>query len=146
MIHSTVRVDSLPHRKWNEIKQQPGTAGPGNLLGCCLIYFHFRWGKLFTLTVFISKVLYKNITTDRTPHSVHLWTFQARGVYCNYLDSYPHCRCRPGCSRRPRGGKMSTATTDGRGTAITTTARPLAAITKRQYHGSSRQRKRKGEK
>ena len=47
----TVRVDSLPHRKSIEIKQQPGTAGPGNMLGCCLIYFHFRWGKLSTLTV-----------------------------------------------------------------------------------------------
>ena len=35
-----VRVDSLPHRKWKEIKQQPGTAGPGNILGCCLVSFH----------------------------------------------------------------------------------------------------------
>ena len=50
-VHTTVRVDSLPHRKWKEIKQEPGTAGPGNMLGCCLIYFHFRWGKLSTLTV-----------------------------------------------------------------------------------------------
>ena len=41
----TVRVDSLPHRKWREIQQQPGTAGPGNMLGCCLISFHFLWGK-----------------------------------------------------------------------------------------------------
>ena len=41
MLSSTVRVDSLPHRKWKGIKQQPGTAGPGNMLGCCLIYFHF---------------------------------------------------------------------------------------------------------
>ena len=30
----TVHVDSLPHRKWKETKQQPGTAGPGNMLGC----------------------------------------------------------------------------------------------------------------
>ena len=28
----TVRVDSLPDRKWREIQQQPGTAGPGNML------------------------------------------------------------------------------------------------------------------
>ena len=47
----TVRADSLPHRIWKEIKQQPGTDGPGNMHGCCLIYFHFRWGKLSTLTV-----------------------------------------------------------------------------------------------
>ena len=33
----------MPYRKWKECKQQPGTAGPGNMLGCCLIYFHFLW-------------------------------------------------------------------------------------------------------
>ena len=38
---NTVRVDRLPHRKWKETKQQPGTAGPGNMLGCCLVSFHF---------------------------------------------------------------------------------------------------------
>ena len=32
-------------------KQQPGTAGPGNMLGSCLISFHFLWGKLSTRTV-----------------------------------------------------------------------------------------------
>ena len=47
----TVRVDSFPHRKWIEIQQQPGTAGPGNMLGRCLIYYHFLWGKLSTRTV-----------------------------------------------------------------------------------------------
>ena len=30
-------------RKWKEIKQQPDTAGPGNILGCCLLSFHFLW-------------------------------------------------------------------------------------------------------
>ena len=49
----TVRVYSLPHRKWREIQQQPGTAGPGNMLGCCLIYFHFLFGKLSTRTVLV---------------------------------------------------------------------------------------------
>ena len=49
----TVRVDSLPHRKWREIQQQPGTAGPGNMLGYCLIFFHFLWGKLSTHTVHV---------------------------------------------------------------------------------------------
>merc|ERR1719264_1961691 len=33
----------MAHRKWKEIKQQPGTAGPGNLLGCCFLSFHFLW-------------------------------------------------------------------------------------------------------
>ena len=33
----------MAHRKWKETKQQSGTAGPGNMLGCCLINFHFLW-------------------------------------------------------------------------------------------------------
>ena len=51
MWNCTVRVDSLPHRKWRDIQQQPGTAGPGNMLGCCLTFFHFLWGRLSTRTV-----------------------------------------------------------------------------------------------
>ena len=30
-------------RKWKDTKQLPGTARPGNMLGCCLISFHFLW-------------------------------------------------------------------------------------------------------
>ena len=41
----------MAHRKWKETKQLTGTAGPGNMLGCCLIYIHFLWGKLSTRTV-----------------------------------------------------------------------------------------------
>ena len=48
---TTVRVDSLPHRKWKKTKQQrnmlPGPAVPG----CCLVSFHFLWGKLSTRTL-----------------------------------------------------------------------------------------------
>ena len=33
----------IAHRKWKQIQQQPGTAGPGNMLGCCLLSFHFLW-------------------------------------------------------------------------------------------------------
>ena len=36
----------MAHRKWKEIKQQPGTAGPGSMLGCCLVPFHFLWAIL----------------------------------------------------------------------------------------------------
>ena len=39
---STGRMGWMAQRKWKEIKQQPGTAGPGNMLGCCFISFHFR--------------------------------------------------------------------------------------------------------
>ena len=31
----------MSHRKQKETKQQPGTAGPGNILGCCLVSLHF---------------------------------------------------------------------------------------------------------
>ena len=30
-----------------ETKQEPGTAEPGNRLGCCLISFHFLWAILY---------------------------------------------------------------------------------------------------
>ena len=33
----------MTHRKWKESEQQPGTAGPGNMFGCCLMSFHFLW-------------------------------------------------------------------------------------------------------
>ena len=38
---STVLVLRMAHRKWKETKQEPGTAGPGNMLGCCLVSLHF---------------------------------------------------------------------------------------------------------
>ena len=43
--HSTFtgRMGWMAHRKWKEAQQLPGTAGPGNMLGCCLIFFHFLW-------------------------------------------------------------------------------------------------------
>ena len=47
----TLRVDSLPHRKWKEIKQQPSMLPGPAVPGCCLISFYFLWGKLSTLTV-----------------------------------------------------------------------------------------------
>ena len=50
-LDNTVLVLRMANRKWIETEQQPGTAEPGNMLGCCIIYFHFRWGKLSTRTV-----------------------------------------------------------------------------------------------
>ena len=31
----------MSHRKQKDTKQQPGTAGHGNILGCCLVSFSF---------------------------------------------------------------------------------------------------------
>ena len=36
-------MEWMAHRKWKEAKQLPRTAGPGNMLGCSLISFHFLW-------------------------------------------------------------------------------------------------------
>ena len=48
---NTVLVLRMAHRIWKETKQQPGTAGPGHMLGCCLVYFHFMWAILSTSTI-----------------------------------------------------------------------------------------------
>ena len=42
-MRNTGRIGWMADRKWKETKLQPGTAGPGNMLGCCLLYFHFLW-------------------------------------------------------------------------------------------------------
>ena len=39
----TGQMGWMAHRKWKEAKQLPSTAGPGNMLGCSLISFHFLW-------------------------------------------------------------------------------------------------------
>ena len=44
--HSTVLMFKIAHRIWKEAKQQQGTAGPGNMLGSCLVSFHFLWAIL----------------------------------------------------------------------------------------------------
>ena len=47
----TVLVLRIAHRKWKETKLQPGTAGPGNMLGSRLVSFHFLSVILSTSTV-----------------------------------------------------------------------------------------------
>ena len=51
MDYFTVLVLRMAHRMWKETKQQPGTAGTGNMLGCCLVSFHFLWAILSMSTV-----------------------------------------------------------------------------------------------
>ena len=40
-VASTDWMDWMSHRKQKETKQQPGTAGPGNILGCFLVSLRF---------------------------------------------------------------------------------------------------------
>ena len=42
----TVCGHRMAYRKWKETNVQPGTAGPGNMLGCSLVSFHFLWAIL----------------------------------------------------------------------------------------------------
>ena len=51
----TVLVLRMVNRKWKETKQEPGTAGPGKMLGCCLISFHFLWAILSTSSVQVAE-------------------------------------------------------------------------------------------
>ena len=58
----------MAHRKWEEAKQLPGTAGLGNRLGCCLIYFHFLWAihPIRPVHSLLIKLLYD--TVDKIVH------------------------------------------------------------------------------
>ena len=60
----TVRVDSLPHRKWKKIRQQPSMLPGPAVPGCCWISLHFLWGKLSTRTV---------RTIEKIDHWFSLW-------------------------------------------------------------------------
>ena len=46
MFITTACGHRIAYRKWKEIKLQPGTGGPGNMLGSCLVSFHFLWAIL----------------------------------------------------------------------------------------------------
>ena len=59
--HSTVLVLRIAHRVLKETKQHPGTAGPDNMLGSCLVSFHFLLAILSTSTV--DSLLYVHTTT-----------------------------------------------------------------------------------
>ena len=47
----TVLVLRMAHRKWKEIKQQPGMLPGPAVPGCCLVSFHILWAILSTSTV-----------------------------------------------------------------------------------------------
>ena len=62
----------MAHRIWKETKQQPGRAGTGNMLGCCLVSFHFLWAILSTSTVGLSR-LWMVISSGTEQRSGHSW-------------------------------------------------------------------------
>ena len=50
----TVRVYTLPNRKWKETKQQPSMLPGPAVSDCYLVSFYFLWGKLSMRTVCVS--------------------------------------------------------------------------------------------
>ena len=62
----TGRMGWMAHRKWKEAKKLPGTAGPGNMLGCCLFFFHFLWAIHPIRPVNLESQIPSLLLTDRT--------------------------------------------------------------------------------
>ena len=70
---------------WKEAKQQPGTAGPGNMLGCCLVSFHILWAILCPqavgfldrgLTLYVVQVRAKPVPRGQTAQSLTCFTME----------------------------------------------------------------------
>ena len=55
--YCTVLVLRMARRIWKETKQQPETAGSGNMLGCCLVFFPFLWAILWPHPVYCKEEL-----------------------------------------------------------------------------------------
>ena len=49
----------MANRKWKEIKQEPGRAVQGNMLGCCLLSFHFLWAIHPILFIEFRKIVWR---------------------------------------------------------------------------------------
>ena len=70
--YSAVPIFLTLPRTWKETKQEPGTAGPGSMLGCYFVSFHFLWAILSKSTVLVPGIM---------------WIFFKRETIC-YLDVY----------------------------------------------------------
>ena len=95
----TVLVLRIAHRIWKETKQRPGTAGPDNMIGCCLVSFHFLWAILSTSTVMHPPTLKISVNgpqTSRVSFGVvkrvvgHLSECVCECVFCDNI----YCRIR----------------------------------------------------
>ena len=62
----------MAHRKWRETKQEQGTAGPGNMLGSCLISFHFLWAILCPQSVHLLRQRRWKINLQDQVRNLHL--------------------------------------------------------------------------
>ena len=62
---------------------QPGTAGPGNSLGCCLISFHFLWAILCPQAVFSYEII-----VDLVFSSFRSEDFPEENTDCQYAANF----------------------------------------------------------
>jgi len=95
---TTGRMGWMAHQKWKEAKQLPGTAGPGNMLGCCLI-FSISCGPSTPSALYMSS----SLSFSRRFPNKHL-----RGISPDFLSniySLRTCTHRKGSGSRPRFGK-----------------------------------------
>ena len=63
----------MAYRKWKETKVHPGTAGPGNMLGCSLVSFHFLWAIPCPQAVYLSVTNFLNPSSGSVYSRTHYW-------------------------------------------------------------------------
>ena len=66
----------MAHRIWKEAKQLPGTAGPGNMLGCSLIFFPFLWA--------IHPIRPVELAPSIAQSPPEIFQSQGHGTHCRY--------------------------------------------------------------
>ena len=65
LVTYTMLVLRIANRIWKETKEEPGTDGPGNMLGCCIVSLHFLWAILCLQTV--GMIFYLQIISPEHP-------------------------------------------------------------------------------
>ena len=92
-------------------QQIPGTAGPGNMLSCCLDSFHFLWAILCAQDVLLRHKIRLNQTRSWFlagiqvawwhPHSTVKGMLNARRVVPGYYKSFAPFSPPPPCAKTP---------------------------------------------
>ena len=90
--YSTACGHRMAYRKWKETKVQPGTAGPGNMLGCSLVSFHFRWAILCPQAVETTLIssCYGHKESNKS-NTIPMYDFYSRGMPDVFSDCEEVC-------------------------------------------------------
>ena len=109
----TGRMGWMAHRKWKETKQPPGTAGPGNMLGWCLVSFHFlRAIHPIRLVHVFDHATVPAPTTDRRVEWHLTWyTTRAHGHMSQIWSTPLHVQTSFSSVKMHTGGPVRSATT-----------------------------------